>query len=168
VGARVGYWFESLPILGISLDTFYFSIPIPAQTRAASATFSGEFFGKPITFTATGDAQIPAVDAPGAAFSPQVSLRWPLLVSQEFPKGRVQPYVGAGPAWAFTIDSDKVAVELGAEARAGVALHLVSYLALFAEYRYVTFPEFEAVSRGLTYKTDINSSHAILGVSFRF
>ncbi len=168
VGARVGYWFESLPVLGLSLDTFYFSIPLPAQTLSATATFSGEFLGRPITFTATGEAQVPAVDLPAAAFSPQVSLRWPLLVSQEFPKGRLQPYIGAGPAWAFTVDSDRLDVELGAEARAGAALHVVSYLALFAEYRYVTFPGFEVVARGLAYTVDINSNQAVLGLSFRF
>jgi hypothetical protein len=30
VGARVGYWFEFAPFLGLGLDAFYFSLPVPA------------------------------------------------------------------------------------------------------------------------------------------
>src|SRR5262245_46253588 len=32
VGLRLGYWFEFAPFLGLGLDGFYFSLPVPAQT----------------------------------------------------------------------------------------------------------------------------------------
>ena len=168
VGGRVGYWFEFAPFLGLGLDAFYFSLPIPAQTVSASDTFSGSFLGKPITFTSSGAANIPAVDLPSAAFSPQLMLRWPLLTSADAPKGRLQPYIGAGPAWAFTVKSDELAVVLGGLVRAGVAVQVFQHLALFAEYRYSFFPGFELQDRGLTLKTDLDTHHVVGGLSFRF
>ncbi len=168
VGARVGYWLESVPFLGLGLDAFYFSLPVPAQTVAASSTFSGSLLGKPITFTAAGNANIPSVDLPGGAFSPQLMLRLPLLVSEDAPKGRLQPYVGGGPAWAFTLESDEVALILGGLVRAGVAVQVFKFLALFAEYRYSFFPGFEVKDEGLTFKDDLNTHHVVGGISFRF
>ena len=168
VGARVGYWFEFAPYLGLGLDAFYFSLPIPAQTVASSSTFSGSFLGKPITFTSSGDANIHAVDLPSAAFSPQIMLRWPLLTSEDAPKGRLQPYLGAGPAWAFTVNSDELALVLGGLIRAGVAVQVFRHLALFVEYRYSFFPGFELQDRGLTFKTDLDTHHVVGGLSIRF
>jgi hypothetical protein len=97
VGARVGYWFESLPFLGLGLDTFFFSIPIPKQTVASTSTFSGSLFDESITFTPSGDARIPDVYLPAGAFSPQLMLRWPLFVSEDAPKGDCSPTWAAVP-----------------------------------------------------------------------
>jgi opacity protein-like surface antigen len=167
-GARVGYWFEFAPFLGLGLDAFYFSLPVPAQTVAATGAFSGSLLGKPITFTPSGDVRIPEIDLPSAGFSPHIMLRWPLLTSENAPKGRLQPYIGAGPAWAFTVESDELALILGGLVRAGVAVQVFSHLALFAEYRYSFFPGFELQDRGLTFKTDLNTHHVVGGLSFRF
>jgi opacity protein-like surface antigen len=167
-GARIGYWLESLPFLGFGVDAFFFSLPVPAQTVSASSTFSGSLLGKPITFNAAGDANIPSVDLPGVAFSPQLMLRLPLFVSEDAPKGRLQPYLGGGPAWAFTIESDELALILGGLVRAGVAVQVFKFLALFAEYRYSFFPGFKVKDEGLTFKADLNTSHVVGGLSFRF
>lgn len=113
VGIRVGYWLESLPVLGLGFDIFYFSMEVPAQTTTASASFSGEFADRPISVGASGVAQIPRVTLPGLGFSPELRLRWPLLMSASYPKGRLQPYVIGGPAWAFTLEGDEVDVVLG-------------------------------------------------------
>ncbi|MGH7306586.1 MAG: outer membrane protein, partial [Candidatus Rokuibacteriota bacterium] len=164
----VGYWLESLPFLGLGVDAFFFSLPVPAQTVAASGNFSGSVNGKPITFTPSGDANLPELTLPGVAFSPQLMLRLPLFVSEDAPKGRVQPYLGGGPAWAFTIESDELALILGGLVRAGVAIQVFRFLALFAEYRYSLFPEFEVKDEGLTFKADLNSHHVVAGLSFRF
>ena len=157
VGARVGYWFEFAPFLGLGLDAFYFSLPVPAQTVAATGTFSGSLLGKPITFTPSGDARIPGMDLPSVGFSPHIMLRWPLLTSENAPKGRLQPYIGSGPAWAFTVESDELALILGGLVRAGGAVQVFSHLALFAEYRYSFFPGFELQDRGLTFSTRTTS-----------
>jgi opacity protein-like surface antigen len=166
-GARVGYWFESARALGLGLDLFFFSIPIPAQTVTASATFSGDILGKPITFT--GDqAHLPQVTLPGGGFSPHLALRWPLLVDEKFPTGRLQPYLTAGPAWAFSLENDEVRVELGGKVGAGLAVQIVRHLSLFVEYRYAFFPSFELVDQDVTYEADLQTQQAVLGLSFRF
>jgi opacity protein-like surface antigen len=77
------------------------------------------------------------------------------------------PYLGAGPAWAFTVKSDDLALVLGGLVRAGVAVQVFQHLALFAEYRY-SFPSFELQDRGLTFKTDLDTHHVVGGLSFRF
>jgi hypothetical protein len=110
---------------------------------ASTSTFSGSIFDESITFTPSGDARIPEVYLPAGAFSPQLMLRWPLLVSEDAPKGRLQPYLGGGPAWAFTWDSDEPGLVLGGLVRGGIAVQVFRYLALFTEYRYSLFPGFE-------------------------
>jgi len=108
------------------------------------------------------------MDLPSVGFSPHIMLRWPLLTSENAPKGRLQPYIGAGPAWAFTVESDELALILGGLVRAGIAVQVFSHLALFAEYRYSFFPGFELQDRGLTFKTDLDTHHVVGGLSFRF
>jgi opacity protein-like surface antigen len=106
---------------------------------------------------------------PAGAFSPQLMLRWPLLVSEDAPKGRLQPYLGGGPAWAFTWDSDEPGLVLGGLVRGGIAVQVFRYLALFTEYRYSLFPGFEVKhDRGLDFKADLNTHHVVGGLSFRF
>jgi opacity protein-like surface antigen len=169
VGLRIGYWFESLPFLGLGVDAFYFSLPVPAQTVPTTATFTGSIHGKPITSTGSGQIRLPSIDLPSAGFSPQLMLRWPLFTSNDMPKGRLQPYVGVGPAWAVTIDTDKAALVLGGLVRGGLSFQLFRHLSLFAEYRYSWFPNFELTeSRGLHFQTDLETHNAVGGISIRF
>jgi len=169
VGLRLGYWFEFAPFLGLGLDGFYFSLPVPSQTVASTTTVSGSIFGKPITSTSSGQVHLPSFQLPSAGFSPQLMLRWPLLTSSDLPKGRLQPYVGVGPAWAVTIDTDKAALILGGLVRGGVSFQLFSHLALFTEYRYSFFPNFELRDkRGLHFQTDLDTHNVVGGISIRF
>ena len=169
VGGRIGYWFESLPFLGLAVDGFFFSLPVPAQTVDTTATFTGSIRGRPITATGSRQVRLPSVDLPAAGFSPQLMLRWPVLTSNEMPKGRLQPYIGVGPAWAVSIDRDELALVLGGLVRGGIAFNLFRHLALFAEYRYSFFPNFELTdSRGLHFQTDVNTHNVVGGISIRF
>jgi opacity protein-like surface antigen len=168
VGLRIGYWFESTPILGLALDTFFFSMPVPAQTVDTTATFTGSILDKPFTFTSSGQARVPSIELPGLAFSPQLNLRWPLLVSAEFPKGRLQPYLGAGPAWAFSVDTDELSIVTGGLVRTGMSFQLLRFIGVFAEYRYSFFPDFQLSNNDLTFKADLNTHNFVGGLSFRF
>jgi hypothetical protein len=136
VGLRFGYWLQSLPYLGFGLDAFYFSLPVPAQTVNSTVNVSGSIFGKPISSTSDRVIRLPSFELPSAGASPQIMLRWPLLVSNDAPQGRVQPYLGVGPAGALTIDTDEVKFILGGLIRTGVSYQLFRHLSLFAEYRY--------------------------------
>ena len=72
VGGRAGYWFEALPLLGLAADVSYFE-------RNGSGA---EINLVPLSFL--------------------VMLRYPLLTSDSFPKGRLQPYVGFGPSLFYS------------------------------------------------------------------
>jgi opacity protein-like surface antigen len=169
VGLRLGYWFEFAPFLGLGLDGFYFSLPVPAQTVNSTVNVTGKIFDKPISTTSSGQVHLPSFDLPSAGFSPQLMLRWPLFTSTDLPKGRLQPYVGVGPAWAITIDTDKAALILGGLVRGGLSFQLFSHLALFAEYRYSFFPDFELRDKsGLHFKTDLDTHNVVGGISIRF
>jgi opacity protein-like surface antigen len=168
LGARGGYWFDSLPFFGVDLDIFYMQIPLPAQTRTGTGVLTGQILGKTITVNASGIASIPSVTLPLLGFAPELRLRLPLMADAAFPRGRLQPYVSAGPAWGFSLDNNDVSMQLGGKVSAGVAYQLTPWLGLFSEYRYAFFPGFEFTSRNLTYKADFNTHSAALGVSFSF
>ncbi len=169
VGLRFGYWLESLPFLGFGLDGFYFSLPVPSQIVPSTVNVTGKIFNKPISTTSSGFVHLPSFDLPSAGFSPQLMLRWPLMTSIDLPKGRFQPYIGVGPAWAITIDTDKAALILGGLVRGGVSFQLFSHLSLFAEYRYSFFPDFELRDKsGLHFKTDLDTNNFVGGISIRF
>lgn len=67
-GIRGGYWFEEPPHLGISADMSYF--------KAEGDDVDIDLFG--ISFL--------------------LMARWPLLRDDEYPRGRLHPYAGLGPA----------------------------------------------------------------------
>jgi opacity protein-like surface antigen len=167
-GLRAGYWIDPLPFVGLGLDFFYFSVPIPAQTASATGTLTSEIRGKPITINGAGQADIPSVTLPALGFSPDLRLRWPLITSKEYPQGILQPYLTAGPAWVLTLTSDNVDVKLGGKIGAGLSVTLVRWVALFAEYRYTFLPGFTFSHEHVAYKTDINTHAAIFGISLRF
>ena len=124
VGLRLGYWFESLPFLGLGIDGFYFSLPVPAQTVPTTVNVSGKIFDKPISSTNSGQVRLPSFELPSAGFSPQLNLRWPLLTSPDLPKGRLQPYIGSGqPPRAVRGVPLLLLSELRAEGQERAALH---------------------------------------------
>jgi hypothetical protein len=113
VGTRFGYWFGFAQFLGLDLDVFYMQVPVPSQTRTATAALTGEFLGQPISVSASGTASIPSVTAPLFGFAPELRLRWPLMVDSTFTHGRVQPFVAAGPSWAFSLEKESPTLQFG-------------------------------------------------------
>jgi large subunit ribosomal protein L27 len=102
-------------------------------------------------------------------FSPEIRLRWPLMVDTAFPAGRLQPYVSGGPAWAFSLKHEKLDMEFGGKFGGGMSFGITPTIALFGEYRYILFPEFQFTGKhGVTYAVDVHSHSAIGGISFRF
>jgi hypothetical protein len=107
--------------------------------------------------------------------TPLVLLRLPLLGSPEFPKGRLQPYVGAGPG--FFLSSVKVdapglpeestdwQVELGVDARAGIVVMITPGFGTFVEGRYTAF---SANPGGRSTEFDIETVHVAGGITIRW
>src|SRR3972149_5951715 len=149
LGARVAYWFESAPWLGLALDASVYN---------------------------------PDADLTVFPVSALLMLRWPLLTSVEFPKGRLQPYAGIGPG--VFVSTTKVdlrpelpaefsdtSIDLGLDARAGLAWLFAKNTAVFVEYRFThVSPHFEDRPADLktTVDVDLNTHHMLVGISFRF
>lgn len=164
IGVRGGYWFEGgANWLGLGLDLSYF--------HALEDRTHGELdlFLMPLT--------------------PLLMLRAPIDADADHPGGRIQPYVGVGPALTVSVarlglddtipgaeDFYDAALDVGFDLRAGLAFQVSRRLALFAEYRYTYLdldydnevewrygpdPDFDV-------DTILRTHHPTFGVSFRF
>jgi opacity protein-like surface antigen len=171
-GVRAGYWFESAPWYGIGLDVFRFDANVPMQT--VDLTISG----------ATAPAALQKIDFSISAVALDlVRLRYPFLVSPEYPKGRFQPYLTAGPAFFRVKVTNKGNGELtttqavdsvtGYKLAGGLSWQLVKNVAIFGEYRYTHFhaePVLQGTITGASVplKFDLDTHHVVAGLSFRF
>jgi opacity protein-like surface antigen len=157
MGSRLGYWFEKLPWLGLSLDLSYFKAE-------------------------GGKAQFDVVP-----ISLLLMLRWPLFKNENFPKGKLQPYAAVGPGYFFTDSrvnfrpalQDSVSGssdEIGFDVRAGLSWQFHKHWAIFGEYRYTdvkidfTQEDFLPLFSGtdVSMKTHLKTNHFLLGISYRF
>ena len=171
-GFRGGYWFAGLlgPLdLGVGLDVSHFAPNISRQTR----TFCGRVCVNDVFDDFDLSVWTIGFDA---------MLRWPLLKSQQFPTGQLQPYITVGPAIfaahaednhnfepSHQSDSD---TSVGVKVGAGVAWQFTKTIAMFGEYRYTHFsPEFtfrDDVLGSANLSTATNTHYLLMGVSFRF
>ncbi len=158
LGGRVGYWFDILPYVGLSLDLSYFK----AEDKHA--------------------------DINAIPLSLLLMLRYPLFKSEKFPHGRIQPYGAVGPGFFYSharldfrpnlpekISGDSY--EVGLDIRAGLSWQLHKHWAIFGEYRYTDFKINFTNSDFLfgllagteeSVKTKLKTNHFLLGISYRF
>jgi opacity protein-like surface antigen len=166
LGARFGHWFGFLPVVGLAVDAFHFQPDIPAQTVFATGAFTARIFDQVITATAAGPVRIPSADVHAVVVSADLMLRLPLFSEPDYPHGRLQPYLTAGPAGLLT-DPEDLGVAVGFKVGAGLAWQITGHVAIFGEYRYTHFrPEVE--SGGIRYRARLETNHALIGLSLRF
>jgi opacity protein-like surface antigen len=156
IGLRVGTWLENIPWLGFAIDYSIFSANID----------HGDVFISPVSFLA------------------MVRMQW--MKGTEFPKGRLQPHFGIGPALFYSemssfspapwgplekVGDPDTSIDLGLDVRVGLAWSITHNLALFGEYRFSTVePEFEENVYGMSenMETELTTNHALAGISYRF
>src|SRR5262245_32480014 len=148
-GGRLGYWLESLRWLGVAADVSYFA---PA-----------------------GDGTTAETRLEVVPLSALVMFRLPLLESTEFPKGRLQPYLGVGPS--FFVTSVKVETpllgeqssdwqfEVGVDTRAGITFMITPGFGTFIEGRYTVF---STNPGGGNSDIDVETVHVAGGLSIRW
>lgn len=176
-GGRLGYWFER-PIfdrlnVGLAVDAFRFEPDVDFQTVDGTQTVGG--------VTAAGTFAVFPIDLSVVAVSLDLMLRWPVLVSQAFPQGQLQPYLTIGPAVFFSEAKDSGnfapanqsdhATTVGFKFAGGAAWYLLRNLAVFGEFRLTYFsPEWDFTDGGVSGKleTDITTSSFLVGLSLRF
>lgn len=153
-GGRLGYWLESRPWLGVAAD---------------ASVFTPDF--EDVTMTV-------------APVSALLMARLPLLEANEYPRGRLQAYLGAGPGLFFTSVSEFVgpavappavledsSLDLGLDLRVGVAGAIGKRIQAFIEYRYTdvdTDLESMTGSGAVRYAPSLETHHVLVGVSVRF
>ena len=174
IGGRAGYWFDSLGFLGVGVDASHvFGPDIGAQTASFEACVPAGCL--------TGPQAVRRASLNVTSVGLDLLLRWPLLTSGAFPRGRLQPYVAVGPAvfiahfrdtsnFSPSNQSDTDTV-VGPKAAGGLAWHVTRHLAVFAEYRFTRFEaewEFQSNFGRLEVSAPI-TTHAVLGgLSLRF
>ena len=152
-GGRIGYWFSGFPI-GLGLDVGYFRPDIKKQSTSVSGF-------------AAGIAELDSARLDITTVGFDLMARLPLVKSTEFPQGRVQPYVTAGPAVFLSNFEGTSNTSLGLKVGTGVTWMLFRNFGVFAEYRFThVHPEFE--DSGVKLKTDLNTHHVLGGVTLRF
>jgi opacity protein-like surface antigen len=178
-GGRLGYWFETLPWLGLGLDVAYFAPNISAQTVDTSVKLGG-------LAADVGPLQFDNVKLDVTDVSFDLMLRWPgLVASPQFPKGRLQPYLTVGPAVFLATAKDSTnfgppnnqsshETSLGVNAGFGTTWMLTPHIGIFGEYRFTHFHptfDFDSTATGFSktkVETDVNTHHVLVGVTFRF
>jgi hypothetical protein len=148
-GGRLGFWLDGLRWLGLAADVSYFA------PSGQGSTVETRLEVIPLT--------------------PLLMLRLPLLTSSEFPNGRLQPYLAAGPGFFMT--SVKVDVpglpeestdwqfEIGADARVGITFMITPGFGTFVEGRYTVF---STDPGGRSTEFDIETVHVAGGISIRW
>jgi opacity protein-like surface antigen len=174
-GAGFAHWFSGIPYLGLGIDVAHFRPNISKQNGiecepgiCAPDTFvSRHFRVTGITFDLLG--------------------RVPLLISKEYPQGRLQPYASVGPtAFISHVDvagghfvpsapqlrnQNDTDVSAGVTAAAGVSFMVTPHVDLFTEYRFTHFsPDYHINSGGERAKvtTDFDTHHVLVGASYHF
>lgn len=145
VGGRVGYYFDrGVPWLGLALDVSYFEADIDLPNGAKNDVV-------PVSLL--------------------LMLRAPLLYNPEFPRGRLQPYVGIGPSFVYSKSkagaSSDTSFDVGFDMHLGVAWMLTRNIGLFGEYRFsYVQPGYDLNGEHVEPQYSVN--HVAAGVTFRF
>jgi Outer membrane protein beta-barrel domain len=122
-GGKIGYWLDVFPFVGLELDLYTFR----PDFHVSDGPFDFDVSIVTIGFNFLG--------------------RYPLLKSPDFPRGRIQPYIGIGPGlFITTIDDQQPDPTLnigsqtlsigGLQALAGAKFFIFKNLSLFAEWKF--------------------------------
>jgi hypothetical protein len=149
-----------------------------AYEPSGTHNFAGSEPTGPITITGSG-----RVDINVTAITLDFLFRLPLFKSDDFPSGRLQPYLTVGPGLFITEAKGEIKGEFNGQpfrggrtetdtsfgmlAGAGLAFNIHKNVALFGEYRFTHFSPDVEVS-GIKFETNLNTHHLIGGISFRF
>jgi opacity protein-like surface antigen len=161
-GARFGYWFGDLglPWLGVAGDVSYFEPE----------------------FTGPGGGNLAKVKVRTVPMTPLVMLRLPLLQTPEYPTGKLQLYAGAGPGFFWTEQTARFlngvtervsadTIEVGVDARAGIAWRFLPNWRVFTEYRFTYYsisPEETINGQRTKVEADLDTHHFLVGIGFDF
>lgn len=183
IGGRMAYWRSPAAIFGFAFDVSHFFGPDQPEQRSDTELFLN---GTPV---ADGPELIRRfeVSVTSLAFD-ALLIRLPMAVSGDYPGGRLQPYVSAGPAVFIASMTDtgnflpagqtSTSTSVGAQVGAGATWLLTPSTGIFVEYRYSVFQlddrfSNQKIVHGLPLgRTDgsatFNIDAVVAGMTFRF
>jgi opacity protein-like surface antigen len=153
-GAKAGYFLDRSLLggnIGAELDVYHFRPDLERQ----QVRFTGLLAG----VNGDADATLQSADIEVTAVTLNLLYRFQLLTDPQYPRGRLQPYVGVGGG-AFIArlatttspfdvnqDIDDTDVKPGFQALAGIRWFLTRNVALFAEYKFLQTEAFAFMFR---------------------
>ena len=171
-GGKIGYWFDFFPFIGAELDIYGFKPDIRVHSKKLpGSSLVGDLVVEETKF-----------DVLVVSIGLNIMGRYPFLKGPNFPRGRIQPYIGIGPALFITSIDDQTENEDdnlgettltfgGLQALLGGKFFILKKLAVFAEYKYTYFTsDLGGVSenRSLNGTLDINAHHLYAGIAYHF
>lgn len=179
-GVKVGHFFEAVPNLGVELEAYHFRPDADAQTVELSGTLLPGVFPIPVA----GQVALNDVDIDVTAIVLNVLYRSMFQTSANFPRGRIQPYVGVGggafmanlETTVFTAKDDDTDIVAGFQALVGSKFFLIPNLAMFFEYKFLQTTDFEfnlsgtvaGVAGRLDLESDLTSHMIYGGIAWHF
>lgn len=143
LGGRGGYWIDQFPYLGFGIDiSHYFGADQKQQVSITNLCVEG------IGCSSSPEA-LKKINSQITAVGFDIMLRYPLIVTAQFTKGQLQPYLTVGPAAFITTlkDTDNFNppgqsssyTSLGIKSAAGLMLFFTKNIGVFIEYRDTKF-----------------------------
>ncbi|MBM4290006.1 MAG: hypothetical protein FJ135_18005 [Deltaproteobacteria bacterium] len=166
-GIKVGYFFDSIPVLGIQGEGSIGNHPQPAQSVRLNPPIAGATRGRVNSQTLL---------AWTMAF--HILGRYGFLPDQEVPFGRLQPYVGIGPGLVMLYADADSAKNFSLEVLGGLRYMFTKNLGGFLEYKFSKQWDVELESQQLFYGNtgitaqkatfDFDRHQVVVGLAYHF
>ncbi|MGB8990758.1 MAG: outer membrane beta-barrel protein [Desulfobaccales bacterium] len=166
-GLKFGYFNDRIPYLGLEVETYFNRSAVRSTTLSTS---------RPILGSTT--VTVPNDDWVNWTTALHIVGRYGFLPDQEVPFGRLQPYVGLGPAFVVNYEEEDSAKNFGVDVMVGLRYMMLKNVSAFVEYKfnYLWNIEIEdhafylpngTVGRGTAY-LNYDSHKIVLGVAYHF
>jgi len=124
-GVKLGYFTHTIPYLGLEVESSVNNSYVNRRSLSTSRPIQGSTVA-----TVPNDSWINWTTAL------HIVGRYGFLSDQEVPFGRLQPYVGIGPAVVVLYDEVDSAKNFGLDLMAGVRYMFTKHIGAFVEYKY--------------------------------
>lgn len=161
VGYRMGYWFDSIPWLGIALEGSYYT----HDTDVADVTVF------PLSALLMIQAHPGPVRYREPIWIPYAGIGPALFLATIDYDVADSPVPGMLDVAGLSGDYEDDTSEVGLDVRAGIRYMFRENMGLFGEYRFTSFsPDFDESVLGTKIKTafDANTHHVLVGLNYAF
>jgi opacity protein-like surface antigen len=166
-GVKFGYFTHRIPYLGLEVESMVNNSYVNRRTLSVNRPIQGA-------------TQVTVPNDPWVNWTTALHLvgRYGFLPDQEVPFGRLQPYVGVGPAFIILYEEVDSAKNFGIDVMAGVRYMFTKHISTFVEYKfnYQWDVEIEShafylpngtVGRGLTH-FDFACHKVVMGLAYHW